>query len=411
MERELRSDLLTAAGPPVPAAVGWKMVGAGLAAAALAVALGQAPGGETETWAVVARVLLALAAMVMAALAVRWRWRESPWYAAAAVVALAARFGLPYSWDSARLVATVLGGLSVFGLVLVSLPPVPRKILVSAFVLFHFGGILSAVTSPPATPYWTGQIWTRVYRPYLQFLYLNNAYHFYSPEPGPASLLWFCVKYDDGTPDHWARIPRRPEDVKDPLAVEYYRRLSLTEQINHLMPPNTPLPPGAADARTDVAIRGDPARKLPPIPFFPLNQIPPALQRRAPQDIVRDFTIPAYVRFVARHVPSGEHVRAVKMYRVEHQILSPADFARGASPYDPTLYVPYYLGEYDADGTLKDPDDPLLFWIIPILREPKRGVGDLSGSAVWDTDNYDYKDYVTIHAGSDHGEFTKHGGS
>src|SRR5262249_51727018 len=32
---------------------------------------------------------------------------------------------------------------------------------------------------PSPSPWLSTQIWTRIYRPYLEFLYLNNAYHFY----------------------------------------------------------------------------------------------------------------------------------------------------------------------------------------------------------------------------------------
>jgi hypothetical protein len=406
MERELRSDLPTAASPPVPAEVGWRVVLAGLGAAAAAVAIGQVTiEQEPPNWAVAVRVLLVLAALILAGLAVRWRWREWPWYAAAATTALVGYFGLPESWDSGRLVAAVLCGVSLFGMALVLLPPLPRKIVISACVLVHFGGILTAVTSPgPGTPYLTQQFWTRLYRPYLQFLYLNNAYHFYSPEPGPASLLWFCVKYDDGTPDFWYKVPRRPEDVKDPLAVEYYRRLSLTEQTAQCLPPSTWVTPFSLAARQQIAVSGDPARKVPRIPMHPL--LDASVQRRVPDERPREHVIPAFIRFVARHAPNPEHVRAIKLYRLEHRILNPDAYSHGASPYDPSLYNPYYQGEFKPDGRLADPTDPLLYWIIPVTQELKKGVEVKPGTAAaWDPDNFVYTDYLTIHAGSYHGGF------
>ncbi len=36
------------------------------------------------------------------------------------------------------------------------------------------------------------------------------------------------------------------------------------------------------------------------------------------------------------------------------------------SPEAPTLYLPYCQGDYTADGKLKDPDDPYLYWLIPL---------------------------------------------
>ena len=43
------------------------------------------------------------------------------------------------------------------------------------------------------------QAFNRVYNPYLQFIYQRNAYHFYSPDPGPASVLVFLLKTETGT--------------------------------------------------------------------------------------------------------------------------------------------------------------------------------------------------------------------
>jgi hypothetical protein len=61
-------------------------------------------------------------------------------------------------------------------------------------------------------------------------------------------------------------------------------------------------------------------------------------------------------------------------------------FQAGREPLDVTLYAPYYMGDYDPDGVLKDEcfrlvpskdpstppepiQDPFLYWRIPILRE------------------------------------------
>ena len=37
------------------------------------------------------------------------------------------------------------------------------------------------------------------FRPYLDFLFLSSAYQFFAPDPGPTSLIWFRVRYEDGT--------------------------------------------------------------------------------------------------------------------------------------------------------------------------------------------------------------------
>ena len=43
-------------------------------------------------------------------------------------------------------------------------------------------------------------------------------------------------------------------------------------------------------------------------------------------------------------------------------------WAEGLGPHDPTLYYPFYQGEYDPEGRLRTPrDNAFLFWLIPIL--------------------------------------------
>ena len=67
-------------------------------------------------------------------------------------------------------------------------------------------------------------------------MYLNNAYHFYAPEPGPASFLWFRMIFEDPegrTYGHWIKIPDLDEKGwhKNTLSLEYQRMLSVTENI------------------------------------------------------------------------------------------------------------------------------------------------------------------------------------
>jgi hypothetical protein len=266
-------------------------------------------------------------------------------------------------------------------------------VALTVLVLFHFGGIVTAVTHPNPTPWLTEQVWGRVYRPYLQFCYLNNAYHFYSPEPGPASQLWFEISYSDGG-HRWVKVPRRPQDVADPLSVEYYRLLSITEATNLPTPPLM-LGPGEFKA---AARR----RQQAGIPFDP--ETPDAAQYQQPIDHVRKFILPSYARYAARvYAKEGAEVTGVRIYRVTHIILLPTHFADGISPYDPTTYRPYYQGKFDKDGNLLDPLDPMLYWLVPILQQPKPTVTVMPNRGL-KAGEYDVKDYVKVHAGSDHEE-------
>jgi hypothetical protein len=356
------------------------------------------------TAAVVVRVLLILAALLCAAGAVSLRLyftgqdaddraKSAGLLALAALVPLLAYAAADKEWDSFRLLLTVLTALAVVGAVLVLLPRVARRVVVSLLLLFHFGGILTAVASvapPGADPPWlVSQAWARVFRPYLQFAYLNNAYHFYSPEPGPPTLLWFHVEYSDGTA-RWVEIPKREQFE---TRQEYQRRLALTESTNMLWPPPPVLPDELKQRRVMAA-------RLYDIPVYP--GLSETFQYREPQPYSKKM-IAAYARHVARNYPNPDNreatVEGVKVYRVVHSILSPEQMDAGYRPQDPILYLPYYQGEFDKDGTLKDPKDPFLYWLIPIIWVPKDRAQPLFQiQHKPDPEHYELKDYTKVQA-------------
>ena len=138
------------------------------------------------------------------------------------------------------MVLVVLDAAALAGVVLVLLPTPARMIVVGVLVLVHFGGMITAATTidpPGASAPWVSQQAWLWYRPYLQFMYLNNAYHFYSPEPGPPALVWFHIKYKDGQVK-WVKIPHRDDD---PVPIHHTRLLSITEST--AMPSPVQQPP------------------------------------------------------------------------------------------------------------------------------------------------------------------------
>lgn len=313
--------------------------------------------------------------------------------AAAGLTLLLGSSALPAAWDSVQLLLQVAAAVTLAVLIVLRLPQGLRRFAFSLLVLFHFGGILAAVSSVPPNPWISNQLWTRVYRPYLEFMYLNNAYHFYSPDPGPASLVWFRVQYEDGT-YRWLKVPNR-EDF--PLAINYQRRLSLTESLNQLAPP-LPLSPQQIHYRTvEVANQTG----IPPHPEMAMH-----LQYREPSWFSRRM-LETYARHVMRTLPH-EHdpsikPTSVKIYRIMHNIPTPRDIQvnRGRLD-DETSYIAFYQGEYDKDGRLLDPNDKLLWWVIPIIRVPKSNVlppGFGTPEYKPNPDDFEIKDFVRIHAG------------
>jgi hypothetical protein len=259
--------------------------------------------------------------------------------------------------NTARMLFGILTGVALAGAILVVPPLGVRKVVATLLVLFHFGGILTAVTSvPPPSgppPWLASQAWTLIYRPYLQFMYLNNAYHFYAPDPTPAKMLWIHLIYDDGS-RRWVKVPDREQFL---TRQAYQRRLALSESASNSKP-QSPSAPTALQVQR---------RQQQPIPWFngPANQ-----QYREPQPIARRLA-----GSLARHAASAypcevnpeARVERVLIYTVLHDIPNPAQWSKGGDPYSRTLYLPFYQGEYDREGNLLARHDPLLYWLVPIM--------------------------------------------
>lgn len=364
----------------------WPLLLTGVAATGVALLWYQVLGSVGTPW----RVLLIVFGLLVAGGGVSFRLRsfgedfEERLGAASAVLAgalvvLLAVLGTDRTWDSARLLLFVGLGVALAGALLLIMPRGARLFVISGLVLFHFAGILCAVLSIPP-PFVVNQLWTHVFRHYLEFAYLNNAYHFYSPEPGPASLLWFRVEYDDDSA-YWHKMPNR-EDFATRL--EYQRRLSLTELASIGGPLDPRLNPQDLLLARQQAGKHYQARKdcLPEkVPMARYDVFPPAMQRREIAFRCKQ-AIESYVRHVARthpHEDPNVGVRQVKVYRLIHEILPPTDLSKGFDPLDPRTYRPYYQGTFSKDGQQLNKDgkpinleklsfeDPFLYWYIPIL--------------------------------------------
>ncbi|HEY2786292.1 MAG TPA: hypothetical protein VGJ05_15100 [Fimbriiglobus sp.] len=318
-------------------------------------------------------------------------------------------FGIPAHWDSYRLLVGVITAIAAAGAALAALPRRTAFALITLGFLFHYSAIFTATISPAPTPWIAAQLSTRVFQDYMQFGYLGNAYHFYSPEPGAASHLFFLITFEKDEKDPttgkpeiesgWVTMPKRPEQVKDPLGVSYYRRLSLTELVSGTIPdfltPATFEKSIAYRRRLDVASGVVPSYPKIPIPIPPVAD-PAFLQYRVPRTDITRHVLPSYAQHLLdEYSTPGKKAVSVKIYRLEHRILSPQEYDRRQysnhlpqDPYHPTTYKPYFLGEYNTNGELVNPQDPMLYWLVPIV--PKTPVPG--------TDDKDYIDYMSLHA-------------
>lgn len=336
---------------------------------------------ELPGWNHVAAITLAISGLIVVGTAIAKTPNNLLNMLSGCVVAALSVAATHESWESARLLFAVLAGAGAFAIVVLLLPRPFRMAVVSLMAVFHFLGVLSAITSPPPQSWLSNWTWVTLFRPHLVFCYTNNAYQFYSPEPGPASLLWFCIETTNGE-KLWFKMPRKPETHLDPMSVEFYRRLSMTEAINQ----NQTL----AAVPTDVL-----QSRLNLVNLIPLLPDTPAtFQYRPPQPHVRRI-LSSYVRHVTGLPNFQGQVSTVKVYRVLHKMLTAQEFAEGRNPFGESTYMPYYLGTFDAQGQLLDPDDPMLYWLLPITRRPVTVTPNMR-PGIESVDNF-----LSKHAGSD----------
>ena len=379
--------------PPVSAKATFTLQIVGAAACfltALPAPFGGLPPGPLST------VALVLLAVGLLASGYGLTLRPGDWRAwgLAAAAALFANFGFPPHWDSAAMVCRVATALLALGTLLAWAIPAVRYAVITALMVFHFGALVCATTSPDPEPWLTLQMSQRVYVPYYRFFYLSNAYHFYSPEPGPASLLFILVTTESDVVDpktgqpkresSWLGLPNRATQFIDPLGMTYQRRLSITElvaqtQSSGLTPDNFEKN-DAANRRQQVAVNVEDGNARIPL----LRQIDqPVAQYRVPTAQVSRYLLPSYARHIAAEYSApGRRVVSVKIVRAEHRVMQPQLFLpqrdpdtgrkrdegdKGDTPFNPTTYRPYYLGEYGPTGELLNPTDPMLYWLLPIV--------------------------------------------
>ena len=382
MATDIRGPHFLVAPPEAKSAYYHAAVGAAIAGAAVVL---RAVTSSTPLHVVAA--VLGILGMIIAGSSIIRRPKDSVVLGIAAGACLLAALATRSEWDAIRIMMWVMMGVAGAVAVLLLLPRTVQRALISLFVLYHFCGVLSAITSPHPMPWLTSQLWSRVFRPHLEFCYVNNAYQFYSPQPGPASILWFCITWEDEQSD-WEIMPRRNERL-DPLGVEYFRRLSLTERANMREP--TPFGPPPELFRPRDEYSGV-------IPWHPI--MARQFQFRMLNEHGRQI-IASYARHVAKHnARPGVAVRSVKVYLTEHRMLNQSEFARGMDPYDPTTYIPYFVGEFtinESDGraVLANANDAMLYWVVPIIAGPNHKSGPPGSPGL------DIRNYVTIHAGSD----------
>jgi hypothetical protein len=413
MERDVPAAETDQLIPPTPPLTVYRVAIIGAACTGLAALIGAiVAGGEAAGPGPLSTVRLALVAvgLLLAGSAISLRASLPLGWFLAGITAALAWPGIPAHWDSFRLLVSVAAVVAAVAGLLLLAPIRLRLSVLTLFAAYHFFGIFLATTWPDPTPWPTQQVGTRGFLPYLMFMYLRNAYHFYSPDPGPASLIYCLVTYDTkdpatGKPEaEWIKIPNRKDHLKDPLALTYYRRLAVTEAISQNLPDYiTPATFEKLDVRRRrMEVANGFLPNYPHIPLAPDEIEQPILQYRMPRPDVSRYLLPSYANhlLVSNTYPDRRAV-TVKIYRLEHRIVPVGAFAQGMSPFHPMTYRAYFLGEYYKNPTteqveLVDPQDPMLYWLVPIV--PKRAP-TLSKVPKREINEDEFEDYLSKHAG------------
>ncbi|MBI2804359.1 MAG: hypothetical protein HYX68_05165 [Planctomycetes bacterium] len=278
---------------------------------------------------------------------------------------------LAHDWDTIRMFVRVLGVVCFYAAVLVIVSPGVRRATLSLLFVLHFMGISTACLAAPPAPWLVTQAWVRVFKPYLEFVYLVNAYHFYAPDPNASTHLWFRLIYEDtdgNSHGWWYKVPHVDEQgrIHHTVDLEYVRFLAMTESVAHSA---TLPPPFLLDNLGQTIPHPLYHRRLQLLPLrvaqpdnVPWPRIP--LHPRFSQ--MQQVSIPtedskrrlaSFTRFVARKYNiHPEHrdwrFKSVKVYRVLHEIPPVELLVNGIPPNDPQLYLPYFMGNFDSSGEL-----------------------------------------------------------
>jgi hypothetical protein len=140
-----------------------------------------------------------------------------------------------FAMETMRLFLSVLTLVALAAAPLVLVPQDLRRKVVSFLVLLHFTGAIVITLVVVHPPWALRQLADRIFRPYLQFIYVTNAYHFYAPEPGPNNYMWYRINFidkDGNETGQWLKVPELDEETAQhsyPTSLTYVRHMCLMD--------------------------------------------------------------------------------------------------------------------------------------------------------------------------------------
>lgn len=166
------------------------------------------------------------------------------------------------------------------------------KCAASAWLLYHLSGLALAPATVPPSPFLFRQMYG-VFRPYLEFLNLNQGNHFFAPDPGVSTLVAFTVETADG-----GSVSGRMPDRQTQPRLLYHRHFMLTESL-------------------------------------------------ANADYLEPGTRDLLIRALARQLLREHHGKSVTMSRVTHELPSTEQVLAGTKLDAPESYVEEPIGRFE----------------------------------------------------------------
>ncbi len=207
-----------------------------------------------------------------------------------------------------------------------TLPWSPRaRAIASVLIAAHVFALFVAPWSMPPPASDLSGVCADCVRPYLHAAFIYHGYRFFAPNPGASHIVQYELEFADGRiekgqfPDlkrHWPRLL-------------YHRHFMLSETLYQAtgLPPEPPPPPPG----------------LPPrIKQRAMTEYAAAMQRYKESVKSRDELVAA----VADRLLIDSGAQQVKLFAVEHAILSPQQVLDGMPLTEEATYIKRPLGEF-----------------------------------------------------------------
>lgn len=215
-------------------------------------------------------------------------------------------------------------------------PPRWLKIGITLLLLYHMVAITINVLSGGARSHALQRIdYSLKIRPYLDFLWLTNAYRFFSPDPGASNVVWFRIAFKDKT----AQCVQLPEKR------DFNWRMPLQRQVSLAM---------LLLMNTENVMREDEATAA-----RMMSDNRPSFKRQfSPYG---EAILQSFIRHVSRDArysksASGAEIESIDVFSCDYGIREPGHVRMNWDMYDPRLLTAYFVGRFLPDGKWKEPN-------------------------------------------------------